>query len=212
MIAKVSLVLNVLLIAGFVYLFVQVNDQNAPSKKEAQADNQDKEEKESHKEGGMDIAYVNVDSLFANYEFIKDLNAELKEDLMRSEQKVQRSIKALENKYVEHQEQSAYYTQREIAEAQQELQQMEMNIKEMQEKLQNDYIQKEQKLQNRMMDAIQKWLDDYNKLKKYDYILTYTRGGQILYGDKKHEITSEVIKGLNEAYKSVEETEAEINS
>jgi outer membrane protein len=41
------------------------------------------------------------------------------------------------------------------------------------------------------------FLTEYNKTKGYDYILTYTRSGQIMFADKRLDITQDVIEGMN---------------
>ncbi|MCI6119208.1 MAG: OmpH family outer membrane protein, partial [Prevotella sp.] len=48
---------------------------------------------------------------------------------------------------------------------------------------------------------IQNFLKDYNKAKKYDLIISKA-GDNILYADKRHDITQDVINGLNNRYKS----------
>jgi outer membrane protein len=205
MLAKISLAINAILIVGFLYLYSAIHKSGGVS-----SDSNTEIPKEDISASMLSsdqfrVAYVNVDSLFANYEYIKDLNVKLKEEMLRSEQKIQSRIKGLEKKFLNHQEKSAYYTQKEIMAAQQELQEEELSIQKMQEELSNDYLKMEQRLQIEMIDAIHSWLEDYNKLNRYDYILSFTKGGQILYGDTSHNITQEVVTGLNQAYQKEQE-------
>ena len=59
-----------------------------------------------------------------------------------------------------------------------------------------------QKKQIAFTEQLQKNIDDYlaiyNKDNKYDFILSYTKTGQILYANNALDITDEVLKGLNE--------------
>ena len=48
-----------------------------------------------------------------------------------------------------------------------------------------------------ILDSLMNYLEEYNKTKNYDYILS---GGEVLIGDEEHNITAEVLKGLNERY------------
>ena len=51
-----------------------------------------------------------------------------------------------------------------------------------------------------MRDSIQSFLVQYNKDKKFDYIISKA-GDNILLANKKLDITDEVVKGLNKRYK-----------
>jgi outer membrane protein len=62
-----------------------------------------------------------------------------------------------------------------------------------------------EQLQKKQLDfstQLQKNIDDYlatyNKDGKYDYILSYSRSGSILFANKALDITDDVLKGLNE--------------
>ncbi len=46
------------------------------------------------------------------------------------------------------------------------------------------------------------FLTDYNADKRFAYILSYSKGGSILYKDSMYNITSDVVKGMNEIYKA----------
>ena len=45
------------------------------------------------------------------------------------------------------------------------------------------------------------FLTEYNKDKRFVYILSYTKGGFILYKDEALDITKEVVDGMNEKLK-----------
>ena len=65
----------------------------------------------------------------------------------------------------------------------------------------NEFQTETEKYNNALRDSIQHFLAVYNKDKKYSLILSKA-GDNILYADKAHDITNEVITGLNKAYKS----------
>ncbi|MEI9908824.1 MAG: OmpH family outer membrane protein [Bacteroidota bacterium] len=48
---------------------------------------------------------------------------------------------------------------------------------------------------------IEEFLKEYNKTKNYSYIIVYEQG-LFYYKDTAYNITADVIKGLNEMYKS----------
>ena len=67
-----------------------------------------------------------------------------------------------------------------------------------QQKVQQNAYTREQAQSIQM--SLQHYLAFYNKTKKYTLILSKA-GDNILYADKAHDITNEVIAGLNKAYK-----------
>ena len=58
-----------------------------------------------------------------------------------------------------------------------------------------------EKYNKALRDSIQHFLASYNQSKKFTLILSKA-GDNILYADKAHDITKDVIAGLNKAYKS----------
>ena len=74
--------------------------------------------------------------------------------------------------------------------------------------LQNNFcmqLQEESAVKNRqMIDKIEQYLRKFNETQGYTYIFSYTFGGNLLYGDDAYNITSAVVKGINEEY-AVEE-------
>ena len=62
------------------------------------------------------------------------------------------------------------------------------------------YQEEENKFNIALQDSISNFIKEFNKDKKYTYILS-KMGDNILYGAPENNITEEVIKGLNKAYK-----------
>jgi outer membrane protein len=59
--------------------------------------------------------------------------------------------------------------------------------------------------QNKVIDYIMDYLEEYNSDGKYRYILSFSFGGGILYASDSHDITAEVLRGINEKYESEQE-------
>ena len=68
----------------------------------------------------------------------------------------------------------------------------------------NDYLRQLQEestvSQNKVIDYIMQYLKEYNKDKKYEYILSYSFGGGVLYADNQLDITNKVLVGINQKY------------
>ena len=79
--------------------------------------------------------------------------------------------------------------------------QLSQDLQELQNRLGSELDAETAKFNKSLRDSIQNFLKDYNKTKKYDLIISKA-GDNILYADKKHDITQDVINGLNKRYKS----------
>ena len=100
------------------------------------------------------------------------------------------------------------FTSREQAEGQQAaIQRQQQSLQELQARLENELANETAKYNEGLRDSLQHFLAAYNKDKKYDLILT-KQGDNILYANKRFDITNDVINGLNKHYKSTLKTEA----
>lgn len=151
---------------------------------------------------GVTIAFVDLDSLMAHYQYYLDCSKLL-------EQKSEKISNDLNNK--------AVALQKEMAEAQDKYQkgqltqeqasQLQMRLQNKQTQLQNqqqsysEAFQKEQVKYNKALhDSIDSFLRSYNKTAGFTYILSRSNDN-ILLADPKYDITEEVINGLNKRYK-----------
>jgi outer membrane protein len=51
-----------------------------------------------------------------------------------------------------------------------------------------------------LIDSVMNFLKRYNDKYKFDYILGFTKGGNILFANDTLDVTQDVIKELNSAY------------
>lgn len=171
-------------------------------------------------EGGLKIAYVNTDSLNANYKYIKDLEKELnafkqgKENSLKQQMdKLQADSKALQDDYQNYLQNgsSMSLTQQQNKEA--ELKKRDAEIKKRAQQLaqlEQDYtsqiLEKQTSENKKMIDAVYAFIREYNaQNQQFNLILakTGTELPFILYGDEAMDITDEIVKGLNEEYEKV---------
>lgn len=69
------------------------------------------------------------------------------------------------------------------------------------QQLDQDYNDLMVRRQNDIKSKIETFLKEYNKSKHYSYIVSYEQG-LFYYKDTAYNITADVVKGLNEFYKS----------
>ena len=149
------------------------------------------------------IAYFEMDSIATNFNMVKDLKTEMskREDAMTSE--LDRMGKNLQQKYnfYQNQAQSGTMNETQSQTATQEIKTLDEQIKNKKQELDQNYGDFVSRRQTEIKTMIENFLKEYNKTKGYSYIVSYEQG-LFYYKDTVYNITADVIKGLNEGYKS----------
>ena len=149
------------------------------------------------------IAFVEVDSIMSQYKFCKDYSLILQKKGQNIQNTLAQKQQALESAAANFQQkaQQNAYTQDQARSIQMSLQKQNSDLQALNQRLSSEFQAETEKYNNALRDSIQHFLAVYNKDKKYGLILSKA-GDNILYADKAHDITNEVIAGLNKAYKS----------
>ena len=154
--------------------------------------------------GTLKIAYVEVDSLMTQYEYCKDFTLVLQKKSNNARNTLNQKGQQLQsamNKFQQNLNNNGF-TSREQAESQQAaIQRQQNDLQQLQARLENELANETATYNEGLRDSLQHFLAKYNKDKKYDMILT-KQGDNILYANKRFDITADVINGLNKAYKS----------
>lgn len=208
MLNKVSLVLNIILLAAVAFLFVRVFG-TSPEKTPSGQNEKIKQERDSVSSptSGSRIAYVDAEKLNEGYTFIAEKYEELEKEQMRLESQIDRKMRAAEERYRELEAQAPTMTPTEMEQAQIELQTMQQDITQFQEKVASDFRKKEAATQEQFFSNIRDFLLTYNSDNKYDFILTYQMGGQVLLANDSLDITEEVLSGLNQHHSATKKTQ-----
>lgn len=151
------------------------------------------------------IAYVNIDSLEANYELLKTKREQFKArqeqmegELEHSYQQMQNDAANLQKKYEANQ-----LTQSEGEAAQKRLMQMKQSLETRKQALTEQLMKEQETFNKDLKTRLDAYLEEYNKNKHFDYILSYSASGSsILYANKQLDITKDVVAGMNASAKS----------
>lgn len=147
------------------------------------------------------LVYVNADSLWENYELVKQMRKELEAEKKKFESKFEADYHKLESDYLALRDKAENLSQEEGMKLQQELMAREQKLTEFRQ------VQTERlaKLEADKTDKIQKTITEYlteqYSKSNYAYILGYSAGGGILFANDSLEITTEVVDGLNSTLK-----------
>ncbi len=151
----------------------------------------------------MKIAYVEIDSLLANYNFCKDLN----EVMIKKEENIRTTLnekgKKLESEAQEFQrkyENNGFASQERAQQEYQRIQKQQADLQALQQKLSEELANENQNNSLQLRDSINSFLKEYNKTKGYDLIISNTGFDNLLYANPAFNITQEIIDGLNRRY------------
>jgi outer membrane protein len=147
------------------------------------------------------VVFINSDSLSSKYAYVKDIDKRLNDKGTAAKSDVQSKRDALQREYAEYQKnaQTMPADQRQATEQrlQREGQQEQAYEQNATAELQNNQAEEMNKYYVKVAD----FLKQYAKEKGYKMILTYSKNNpNMLYGDPSLDITSDVIKRLNDAY------------
>jgi outer membrane protein len=149
--------------------------------------------------GGARIAYVNGDTLDANYEWLKQQKeaieqrmAAAEKSLSNKEESLMKDAAALQEKF-----QGGNMTQAEAEKADAALRQRAQKLEEEKARLSKSLGEDQKKAFNDLYANVETKLKTLSSQIGYDYILSYSRGGQILLANDSLDITKQVLDLLN---------------
>ncbi len=150
------------------------------------------------------IAYVNLDTFNAKYDYLKSKREdfEKKQEGMKAE--LERSAKQFQNDAVAYQRkvQAGTISEAEAQATEKRLMQMQQSYKTREEALTGQLLDEQDAFNKELKQKLDSYLEEYNKDKKYDFILSYSAGSPIIYANKALDITEDVLKGMNATAKS----------
>jgi len=147
------------------------------------------------------MAYFNLDSLEAHYQYFKDVLDQVKGKENEMNAELSSMEKNYQKKIAEWQKKAPTMSQTEGQEAQQEYVQMQQNYQIRKQTLQESLMKHNEDLKTDIRRKIEDYLKDYNKSKVYNYIISYDANSFIYLKDTANNITNDLVNGLNAAYK-----------
>ncbi len=150
--------------------------------------------------GGQVVAYVDMDSLEANFEFFKEKKTAIEKSQKDMESALQRDGETFQRELYDFQQKAQYMTQTEGEAARQRLMTKKDALERKSQQMQESLLAESQKFNKELTEKLDSFIVEYNADKRYAYILSYAKGGSILYKDTTYDITKDVVKGLNEKY------------
>lgn len=151
----------------------------------------------------LPVAYVNVDSLLMNYNFAKDLN----ESLLRKEESTRATLNQRQNEinsaaqeFERKLRNNAFLSQERAQQEQERILKMNQEYQQLAERLTQELLLEQEKLNIQMEDTIKVRMVEYNRDKNYEIIFSNRTTSNILYAHDKYDITDDVVELLNSKY------------
>jgi outer membrane protein len=151
---------------------------------------------------GPRIAYVDLDSVEAHYEYFKEKKSELEKRQQAIDNELKANLRALQNEAADFQRRANnnQLTQSEGEAAQRTLMEKQQQLEAKRQNLSQQYMEQEAKFNEDLQKRLDEFLKTFNADKKYAFIFSYRSGASnILYKDESLDITAPVIDGLNKA-------------
>ncbi|MFC2111322.1 OmpH family outer membrane protein [Bacteroidota bacterium] len=194
-IAWISLILNIIIIVGFVIYHLI----GLPEKLD---EDKDITISKTANKGELTIAFVRSDTLWENYGFVKESKQII--DSIEEKYQIQYNQQAekLQSDYNEYIKKGTAgllsLNQQKTAEA--ELTQRQNDLLKLDERLSEKLLGQKEELNNVLQDTILNFIARYNKKAEFTYILEYAKLSGILFADEALDITEDIVKGLNKEY------------
>ncbi|MCU0459534.1 MAG: OmpH family outer membrane protein [Bacteroidales bacterium] len=148
------------------------------------------------------IAFVELDSVIANFDMAKDKATELEEKTKNSEaelasksQAFDRDVRDFQNKV-----QKGLVTRATAAEMEQTLQQQQQTLLARRDEMAYSLNEESLVAQRQVLEYINTYLVEFNADRGFQYILAKQFPGPILFSDSSLDVTADVIAGLNARY------------
>ena len=153
-------------------------------------------------EGSLNIAFVNSDTVSKYYEFAKKIQKTLTTKRSEAEGQIKSKYFAYESLVQEFEKASPIMGDREKMEKAQKIRLLEQEIMQVEQQLSDKVSRQELELTQSYIEKTNDYMQEIGKTLGYDYVMSYRIGGAMLYANERHDITTEIIKLLNERYES----------
>ncbi|NIG57104.1 OmpH family outer membrane protein [Chitinophaga sp. Cy-1792] len=145
------------------------------------------------------IAYVDLDTLEAHFEYFKLKRAELEKKQQSMDNTLQAKMRSLQNEFEDLQRKAATLTQEQGENIQRGILAKKQQLEQEAQQMRGQYAEQEAKFNEELQGRLDTFLENFNKDKRFAYIFSYRKGASnILYKDSSFDITTDVIKGMNE--------------
>ncbi len=155
----------------------------------------------------LSIAFVELDSILANYEMYINLQDNLLKKQQQSEAELNSKLQAWEKAAADYQDKASkgLITRANAMQVENQLAQEQQGLIQLRDQMGQQLAEEKQVADRQVMYSILEYLEEFNKTRNYQFIFSRAFGSNVLLAEPGLEITGEVLAGLNDAYSKAEE-------
>ncbi|MDR2120844.1 MAG: OmpH family outer membrane protein [Tannerella sp.] len=160
----------------------------------------------------LPIAYFHIDKLLQNYNFARDLDEQITRKQENARANLTQQMRNLEsevNEFRYKMQNGAFLTQARAEQEQERLMKKQQDIQSLDQKLTQDLLEENQRVNEQLRDTIMHHLKEYNMEKKYQVIISSDGTNPIFYADESYDITNEIVEFLNKKWSGKEDKPVE---
>lgn len=180
-----------------ILFFAQCAGNNAtPASDEATTDNS---------VSGLKVAYVDVDTLLAKYNFCIDLNEAMvkkSENVRATLNQKSRELENQQNDFQNKYQNNAFASQERAQQEYNRIIKLQEDLQTLSDKLQTELATEQEQNSILLNDSIKSFMKAYIAEHGYNFVFTNTGLDNLLFADQAYDITKEVVDGLNARYSS----------
>jgi len=192
---KISIIVESILGVAVIALFVLFFTQKPQETVVVSADGETIEVKAQ-----LPIAYLNLDSLLANYQFAIDASDRLMSKQEDARLKLNTRARTFQNEAADFQrklENNAFLSRERAEQEAAKLQKKQDELQQLEAKLTQDIMEENQQLNMQLADTLNQFLKEFNADGRYKMIISNTAKDNVLMADEALDITNEVVAALN---------------
>jgi outer membrane protein len=149
----------------------------------------------------LQIAYINADSVLKNYDYFKVSREKLESKGQKLDADLRNRAQSLQNDYAAYQRNLGSMTIGQAKAVEEDLTKKQQNLRMYQESLSQELMGEEQKINQELYGKVTDYLKKYGKERGIQVVLKYDPSSDLLFGGDNLDISKDVVKGLNDAYK-----------
>lgn len=149
----------------------------------------------------LKVAYVNQDTILKYYDFVKFNTDKLEAKAKSLDQQLTTRQQGLQREIQTYQANVGNLTIGQAKAIEEDLQKKGQNLQMFQEQLSQEMMEEQARINTELYGKITEFLKGYSKERGLEVILKYDRGSDVLYAGDSLDISRDVVKGLNDAWK-----------
>ncbi|MBT7038441.1 MAG: OmpH family outer membrane protein [Bacteroidetes bacterium] len=197
---KISIALNIAFAAAIISLFILHFTSKTPGEKAVVAESDTAVAFDSSGQSTLRIAFVNTDTILANYDYYSDQISEIQNDKVAAEKRVMDKLKVLEEEYQKYIYKVKLGVMTE-AQAEAEFSKKNEELESYRTSASNALMEKQEQISKRLYDSVFNAVARYNERSNFTYILANNSiNNSLLHADKSYDLTKEILSDLNTSY------------